>query len=104
MNTFTILFLFLLGLALAVALWLANRHIRHIAANRNRVPEAFQANIALPEHQKAADYTIAHTRFGRIEDVYGALLLVLWTVGGGLEWLDRGVRDFGWGDLATGTV
>lgn len=104
MNTFTILFLFLLGLALAVELWLANRHIRHIAANRNRVPDAFQANIALPEHQKAADYTIAHTRFGRIEDVYGALLLALWTVGGGLEWLDRGVRDFGWSDLATGTV
>jgi len=104
MNTFTILFLFLLGLALAVELWLANRHIRHIAANRDRVPEAFQANIALPEHQKAADYTIAHTRFGRIEDVYGTLLLVLWTVGGGLEWLDRGLRDFDWSELATGTV
>jgi len=104
MNTFTILFLFLLGLALTVELWLANRHIRHIAANRNRVPEAFQANIALPEHQKAADYTIAHTRFGRIEDVYGTLLLVLWTVGGGLEWLDRGLHEFGWSDLATGTV
>jgi len=104
MNTFTILFLFLLGMALAVELWLANRHIRHIAANRNRVPEAFQANIALPEHQKAADYTIAHTRFGRIQDVYGTLLLVLWTVGGGLEWLDRGLRDFGWSDLATGAV
>jgi len=104
MNTFTILFLFLLGLALTVELWLANRHIRHIAANRNRVPEAFQANIALPEHQKAADYTIAHTRFWRIEDVYGTLLLVLWTVGGGLEWLDRGLHEFGWSDLATGTV
>jgi STE24 endopeptidase len=104
MNTFTILFLVLLGLALAVELWLANRHIRHIAANRNRVPAAFQDSIALPEHQKAADYTIAHTRFGRIEDVYGTLLLALWTVGGGLEWLDRGVRDFGWSELATGTV
>ena len=104
MNTFTILFLSLLGLALAVELWLANRHIRHIAANRDNVPEAFQVNIALPEHQKAADYTIAHTRFGRIEDVYGTLLLVLWTVGGGLEWLDRSLRDLLWGELATGTV
>jgi len=104
MNTFTILFLSLLGLALAVELWLANRHIRHIAANRDSVPEAFQVNIALAEHQKAADYTIAHTRFGRIEDVYGTLLLVLWTVGGGLEWLDRMVREFLWGELATGTV
>ncbi len=104
MNTFSILFLLLLGLALAVELWLANRHIRHIAANRNRVPEAFRDSIALPEHQKAADYTIAHTRFGRIEDVYGTLLLAFWTVGGGLEWLDRGLRDFGWGELATGTA
>jgi STE24 endopeptidase len=104
MNTFTILFLTLLGLALAVELWLANRHIRHVAAHRNSVPESFRGSISLAEHQKAADYTIAHTRFGRIEDVTGSVLLALWTVGGGLEWLDRWLRGLVWSELATGTV
>ena len=104
MNPSTIVFLSLLGLSLLTELWLANRHIRHVTANRDAVPDAFRNKITLEDHQKAADYTVAHTRFGRIEDGYGALLLVLWTVGGGLEWLDRLCRDFGWGELSTGTV
>jgi len=104
MNTFTIIFLSLLGLSLLTELWLANRHIRHVTANRAAVPDAFRNQITLEDHQKAADYTIAHTRFGRIEDSYGTLLLALWTVGGGLEWLDWLCRDFGWGELGTGTV
>ena len=103
MNTFTILFLSLLGLSLLTELWLANRHIRHIVAHRNTVPDAFRHKISLADHQKAADYTVARTRFGRIEDVYGTVLLVLWTVGGGLELLDHAWSSFGWGELATGT-
>ncbi len=104
MNTFTIIFVSLLGLSLLTELWLANRHIRHVTANRDKVPDAFRNRITLAEHRKAADYTIAHTRFGRIEDTYGTLLLALWTVGGGLEWLDRLYRELGWSELTTGTL
>jgi STE24 endopeptidase len=104
MNSFTILFLFLIGLSLLTELWLANRHIRHVAANRQAVPEAFRNQITLEEHQKAADYTLAHTRFERIENSYGALLLVLWTLGGGLEWLDQLCQSLGWGEIGTGIV
>jgi len=104
MNTFTYLFLTLLGLSLLTEVWLAARHIRYIAANRNTVPEAFRSKITLADHRKAADYTIAHTRFGRIENAYGTGLLVLWTLGGGLDWLDQMLRAIGWGELATGVV
>jgi STE24 endopeptidase len=102
MNTFSYLFLTLLVLSWLTEMWLAARHIRFIATNRKVVPAAFQSKITLAEHQKAADYTIAHTRFGRIENAYGTGLLVLWTLGGGLEWLDHIFRSIGWGDLATG--
>lgn len=102
MNTFTIIFLFLLGLSLLIEIWLANRHIRHVAANRAAVPKVFYRKISLEDHQKAADYTIAHARFGRIHDAYGTALLLIWTMGGGLEWLDRLWRGFGWGELKTG--
>ncbi|MEW6332262.1 MAG: M48 family metallopeptidase [Pseudomonadota bacterium] len=104
MNTFTIIFIGLLGLSLVVELWLANRHIRHVSANRDAVPPAFSRRISLEDHRKAADYTIAHTRFGRLEDIYGTALLLIWTVGGGLEWLDRILRGLGFGELATGTL
>jgi STE24 endopeptidase len=102
MNTFTIIFLFLLGLSLLIEIWLANRHIRHVAANRAAVPKVFHRKIALEDHQKAADYTIAHARFGRIQDAYSSALLLIWTMGGGLEWLDRMWRGLGWGELQTG--
>src|SRR3989344_4817051 len=102
MNTFTIIFISLLGLSLLVELWLANRHIRHVRANRDAVPKAFHRKISLEDHRKAADYTIAHTRFGRIEDIYGTALLAVWTVGGGLEWLDRFVRGFGFNKTTPG--
>src|SRR3989344_3275465 len=104
MNTFTTIFLSLLALSLLTELWLATRHIRYVAAHRKSVPAAFRRKIALKDHKKAADYTIAHPRLGRIEDVYGVVLLSLWTVGGGLEWLDRLWRGFGWEWLTTGTA
>jgi STE24 endopeptidase len=104
MNTLTIIFIGLLGLSLLVELWLANRHIRHVATNRETVPKAFRRKISLEDHRKAADYTIARTRFGRLEDIYGTALLLIWTVGGGLEWLDRFARGFGFGELLTGTL
>lgn len=104
MNSFTIIFIGLLGLSLLVELWLANRHIRHVARNRETVPKAFRRKISLEDHRKAADYTVARTRFGRLEDIYGTTLLLIWTVGGGLEWLDRFARGFGFGELVTGTL
>lgn len=103
MNTFTFIFLGLLGLSLLTQRWLARRQIRHVAAHRDAVPTAFRKRVSLDDHRKAADYTLAHARFDRVENGYGALLLLAWTVGGGLEWLDRWVRGFGYGELVTGT-
>lgn len=96
MNTFTVIFLIALGAMLAAQLWLAQRHVRYVGARRTHVPQAFDGQIPLTAHQKAADYTVARTRLGQIENVYGAVLLLLWTVGGGFALLDawwRGAID-----------
>lgn len=104
MNTFTAVFLVLLGLVLLTQLWLTQRQIRHVTACRHEVPEAFRGRITLKAHRRAADYTVARSRFTHVENVYGALLLMLWTIGGGAELLDRTWRAAGWGELATGTA
>jgi len=104
MNSFSLVFLALLGASLLIQLWLARRHIRHIAGHRAAVPAAFADAIPLAAHQKAADYTIAKTRFGRIDGLIGAALLVLWTLGGGLELLDQAWRSLGLSPLVTGSV
>jgi len=104
LHGLTWLFLTLLSTGLAVRLWLANRQIHHVAAHRGRVPVPFHKSITGATHRKAADYTLAKTRFGRVAMLIDTLLLLLWTLGGGLELLDQMWRSAGLGELATGTA
>ena len=102
MHGFTILFLVMLASSLAIRLWLAHRQISHILAHRSSVPDAFEGKISLEEHQKAADYTVTKTRFGRWPTFYDAGLLLVWTLGGGLEWLDQAAASLELSPIATG--
>lgn len=104
MNGFSVLFLGALAAMLLVQIWLGWRHMRHVQSHREHVPPAFRDRIPLADHRKAADYTVASTRLGLIDDVAGALLLVLWTLGGGLELLDRMWRGPGLGSVVTGSA
>jgi STE24 endopeptidase len=103
-NSFTGVFLAALAAMLAVQAWLAIRQVRHVRAHRRAVPAPFRRRIPLAAHRKAADYTVARTRFALADGVLGAALLVGWTLGGGADWLDQFWRARGWGELTTGTV
>ena len=104
MNTFSWIFLLALGVSLVLKLWLARRQLHNVAANRARVPDAFADSIQLEAHQKAADYTITNTLQGQLELVYNSLLLVGWTLGGGLQWLDSSWQQFDWGTIPSGVA
>lgn len=79
----------LLAAGLLVRLLLASRQIRHVWHHRDQVPPAFSATVPLQAHRKAADYTIAKTRFGMVEAFVEAALLVGWTLLGGLHALNQ---------------
>jgi len=87
-SLFTALFLLALALATGLRLWLALRQMRHVSAHRALVPAEFAANFSLDDHQKAADYTLAKGRVGLIDLAIDTLLLLAFTLGGGLQWLD----------------
>jgi STE24 endopeptidase len=55
---------------------LLRRHLRHVAANRAAVPAPFTDTISLSDHQRAADYTVAHGRFGSLQSAVGALVSI----------------------------
>jgi len=103
-SLFTTLFLAALGLYTAIQLWLANRHMKYVASHRDNVPSAFTDRIDIAAHQKAADYTLAKTSLERIEILLGAAILLVWTLGGGLQWLDSLWADSGLSTLWTGTA
>ena len=84
MQTFTIIFLAALLLAFCARMWLATRHIHHILAHRDSVPANFSTQISLEAHQKAADYTCAKTRLSYVSTSMETLLLLIFTLGGGL--------------------
>lgn len=99
------LFLFALIISTATRLWLATRQIRHVSAHRDTVPAAFADAIPLESHRRAADYTIARVRLGRLDVIAGALLTFIFTLGGGLQWLfDLAARAFAPGSHAHGLL
>ena len=89
MHPFTAAFLAALIVTTALRLWLAMRHVRHVRANRNRVPGEFADRITPEAHAKAADYTVAKTRIGIVDTLIGVMLLLAFTLLGGLDALAR---------------
>jgi len=88
MPIFTIIFLLTLVSAVSIRVWLATRHIRYVHTHRNSVPENFSSQISLDAHQKAADYTCAKTRLNYANICLDTLLLLILTLGGGLNALN----------------
>jgi STE24 endopeptidase len=85
----TLAFAAFLLAGVAVKFWLASRQIRYVAGHRDGVPPPFAGTISLDAHRKAADYTIAKTRFGMLELAFGAAVMLGWTLLGGLNALNQ---------------
>ncbi len=92
-STLTLVFISLLVASTLTRLWLGARQVAHVQANRAQVPAAFAADISLESHQKAADYSSAKTKLALTEVVVQAILLLAFTLGGGLQWLDDAWRN-----------
>ena len=104
MNTFTLIFSGFLAAGVIAQWLLVNRHVRHIGQNRAEVPAAFRDKIPLAAHHKAADYTRAKAKTGLVGLILGAVFILLWTLAGGLQWLDAFWRSFELPALWGGTM
>ena len=85
----TVFYLFLgfTAFSTLLQLLLSLRQSRAVLLHRGRVPRDFKDVISLEEHQKAADYALAKQRFSRWHILYETLLLLMFTLGGGLNLL-----------------
>ncbi|ROR32015.1 M48 family metallopeptidase [Inmirania thermothiophila] len=89
MNPAAAAFSALVAAVTAVELALAARQVRFLARRRAQGP-------------RAADYGAARARLGAVAAVQEAVLALAWTVGGGLDALDRAGRAAGLEGLALG--
>jgi STE24 endopeptidase len=83
-----------LVLHVMLKLWLNARQVRHVAAHRMQVPQAYAGTISLADHQKAADYTLAKARLAQWGILLEGLLVLGWTLLGGLQALQSLVQSW----------
>ena len=64
------------------------RQDKAVANSFDAVPNEFNEKITLADHQKAAEYTQAKLLVNHFEIIFSTVVLLVWTLGGGLNWLD----------------
>ena len=75
------------------------RQIRHVRRHREQVPPAFAEQISPAQHRLAADYTIAKSRLSLMQIALEVMVLLGFTIMGGVGWL----AQF-WADRLHGAV
>ena len=103
-SPFSALFLIALCLGTSLHLWLQARQIRHVKNHRAQVPVEFSETIPLSSHQRSADYTVTKSRFTQIETLYEAAVLLGFTLGGGINWLDEISRSLTSSQIGSGLI
>ncbi len=101
MHTFTVIFLIALVISYAIQFWLSMRQKSYVLNHRDTVPSAFRNSVSLSAHQKAADYTIEKGKLGDIDSVIGIVMLLLLTLGGGINLAFKLWLDFDFSPLVT---
>ncbi|MEX0951648.1 MAG: M48 family peptidase, partial [Gammaproteobacteria bacterium] len=102
-NAWSYIFLIALFASVLIQWLLTQRHVQHIGAHRGIVPPAFADKIPLDAHQRAADYTRAKVRLRLVDSGIAIVLLLLWTLGGGIGLLDSAWQTTGWSPVWLGT-
>ena len=87
-NFFTFIFLFAILTSVLALLWLNFRQDKAIKSSFNEVPEDFKETITLEDHQKAGQYTQAKLLANHFEIIFSTIVLLIWTLGGAMNWLD----------------
>ena len=96
MAWLTPLFISALVIGTLLELWLSGRQVATVTAHRGAVPGPFAGSVSAQEHAKAADYTIAKARLGRLTTLVDAALTLALTVGGGIAAIDALWRHTQW--------
>jgi STE24 endopeptidase len=95
-STVTLFFACFVLASLLTRLWLDHRQARYVARHRDAVPEAFAKDVTALSHQRAADYTLDKLRFGLVSNLVGTVVLIGWTLLGGLHHLNAHVGPLGY--------
>src|SRR5690349_3305386 len=86
MEWFAGLIAALIGLKLGAQLLLENMNRKEVLRHADAVPDAFRGAVDEAAYRKATEYTLAKSRFSRVELVIDTLLLLAILFSGVLPW------------------
>jgi len=89
----TTIFILCVICKLTTKLYLNRRNEYHITKNQNAVPADFASQISREDHLKAAQYTVTKSKFANISLIFNVAILLIWTLGGGLNALDNFITE-----------
>ena len=93
LMSFTLIFVVLLIAQSLTRLYLSSRQMRYVNSHRGQVPSEFAEKISLHSHQRAADYTVARQKILMLEIVFDAIVLIVLTLMGGLNWINQELSE-----------
>lgn len=103
-NIYTKIFLAVLFFKSLIESILDRRNLNHILKYRSAVPEKFASQVSLQDHQKAADYSVAKIKVNQYFHLFDLIIFLVWTLGGGLEFLNVVSMGFGQSEIVTGLI
>ncbi len=85
-------------------LYLNQRQVTSITKYKDQIPAKFAQYLSLAQHQKAAAYNIAKLKLNELETIFSAIILFIFTLGGGLQLINNQFTNFSDMPLSQGVV
>ena len=81
-TNFTVIFISLIGIKFLLETYLKIRNLRSIELNKNAIPDRFVGVVTEEEYKKSIVYNIDRIRFQIFTALFGAVVLIIFTLGG----------------------
>ncbi|MBT7789014.1 MAG: M48 family metallopeptidase [Calditrichaeota bacterium] len=68
------------------------------------LPDEFEGHYDAEKYSKSQNYTRVTTKFGNITGTFDLVLIIVFILIGGFNWLDNVARGFGFGEIVSGLI
>jgi STE24 endopeptidase len=100
----TIVLLFAYLVVLGIGWWLRYLNLSHLKRHGHEVPPEFAGAVDAASLARISDYTVENSRFGLVESIFDAIILLLFLFGGGLAAYDRWAASLTGSFIANGIL
>ena len=88
-TNFTVIFISLIAIKFLLETYLKIRNLKSIELNKDTIPERFTSVVTEEEYKKSIDYNVDRIRFQIFTALFGAVVLIIFTLGGLFNFLSE---------------